>query len=103
MLKRTLFACVAVMLMIAGGQLMLAQDQAPAGGPGGAGGGRGGRGGRGGAAMDPAAMMQMQLDGIKTATGLDDAGFEAIKAKVQAVLEAMEQLKQSGGHCPLAH
>jgi hypothetical protein len=25
------------------------------------------------------------------------------EAKVQAVREAMDQMKQSGGHCPLAH
>lgn len=66
-LRRSLFACLAVMLMLAGGQMMRAQDQSDQ--------------------PTPQQMMERRLDRMKTQSGLADADWDSLKPKVQAVME----------------
>ena len=64
----------------------------------GGGGGRRNRGGNGGANLDPAQMMQRQLDNYRQQLDItNDTEWSAIQPLVQKVLEAQQAARQGGG------
>lgn len=74
-LHRALFSSVAaIMLLLVGGAWLMAQDQMP----------------------DPAQIREMRLERIKTMSGVADADWEAVKPKVEAVMEKQLPMMMGG-------
>jgi hypothetical protein len=87
-MRKTLLTVIAVMALL----FCVDMAQAQGGGGGGNGGGGGGRGGRGGRGnMDPAAMIQMQLAGIKTQLSATDQEWTVLEPLIGDVLKNQPQ------------